>query len=59
VLRDPGNETGSAILALAAERACDQVVIGCSGHSRCEELLPGGASRTVLREAALPVLMAR
>ncbi|KQQ97140.1 universal stress protein [Massilia sp. Leaf139] len=59
VLRDPGRDTGRAILALAAELGCDLVVMGCFGHSRFEELLLGGASRTVLQEAALPVLMAR
>lgn len=59
VLRDPDRDTGRAILDLAAEQACDLVVMGCFGHSRFEELLLGGASRTVLQEAALPVLMAR
>ncbi|MFC4933057.1 universal stress protein [Massilia sp. GCM10023247] len=59
VLRDPHGDTGRAILALAAEQGCDLVVMGCYGHTRFQELLLGGASRTVLREAALPVLMAR
>ena len=59
VLRDPGGDTGRAILALAAGQDCDLVVMGCFGHSRFQELLLGGASRTVLQEAALPVLMAR
>lgn len=59
VLRDPGADTGRAILALAREENCDLVVMGCFGHSRFQELLLGGASRTVLQEAALPVLMAR
>jgi nucleotide-binding universal stress UspA family protein len=58
-LRDPGGDTGRAILDLAAELDCDLVVMGCFGHSRFHELLLGGASRTVLQEAALPVLMAR
>lgn len=58
-LRDPGGDTGRAILGLAAELDCDLVVMGCFGHSRFQELLLGGASRTVLQEAALPVLMAR
>lgn len=59
VLRDPHGDAGQAILALAAEQDCDLVVMGCYGHSRFEELLLGGASRTVLQDAALPVLMAR
>jgi len=57
VLRDPGHDTGHAILRLAAELDCDLVAMGCFGHSQFSELLLGGASRTVLREAALPVLM--
>lgn len=58
-LRDPRHDTGRAIFALAAERNCDLVVMGCFGHTRFQELLLGGASRTVLQEAKLPVLMAR
>lgn len=58
-LRDPGHDTGRGILDLASEEACDLIVMGCFGHSRFQELLLGGASRTVLNEARLPVLMAR
>jgi len=58
-LRDPLHDTGRAILALAAQHDCDLVVMGCYGHTRFQELLLGGASRTVLREASLQVLMAR
>lgn len=63
VRRDPrrgaSNDVGGAMLALAAERDCDLLVMGCYGHSRFQQLLLGGASSTVLRDAALPVLMAR
>lgn len=59
VLRDPGNDTGRAIADLAAEQNCDLVVMGCFGHTRFHELLLGGASRTLLQDAALPLLMAR
>lgn len=58
-MRDPGHDTGRAILELASKEACDLIVMGCFGHSRFQELLLGGASRTVLQEARLPVLMAR
>ncbi|WP_136218211.1 universal stress protein [Massilia sp. Mn16-1_5] len=58
-MRDPGHDTGRAILALAQEEDADLVVMGCFGHSRFQELLLGGASRTVLQHAVLPVLMAR
>lgn len=60
--RDPrhaAQHIGGAMLALAAERACDLLVMGCYGHSRFQQLLLGSASSTVLRNAALPVLMAR
>jgi nucleotide-binding universal stress UspA family protein len=49
---------GDALLALCKEVAADLLVMGCFGHSRARELLLGGASRTVLRDMELPVLMA-
>lgn len=59
VLRDPLHDAGRAILDLAAEQGCELIVMGCFGRSQFHELLLGGATRTALREAALPVLMAR
>lgn len=59
ILRDPHHDAGHALLDLAAEQGCDLVVMGCFGRSQFHELLLGGASRTALQEAALPVLMAR
>lgn len=59
VLRDDdGGDTGAALLALAAERGADLLVMGCYGHSRLRELLLGGATRTVLKSMTLPVFMA-
>jgi nucleotide-binding universal stress UspA family protein len=49
---------GQALLELAHDVAADLLVMGCFGHSRARELLMGGASRTVLRDMHLPVLMA-
>jgi nucleotide-binding universal stress UspA family protein len=57
-LRGHAPEAGRALLALAADAGSDLLVMGCYGHSRFHELVRGGASRTVLREATLPVLMA-
>jgi len=51
-------DAGTALLALAGERQCDLLVMGCYGHSRFREILLGGASRTVLGHANLPVLLA-
>jgi nucleotide-binding universal stress UspA family protein len=49
---------GRALLDLARERGCDLLVMGCYGHGRLRELCLGGASRTVLAQATLPVLLA-
>jgi len=49
---------GRALLDLAQARGCDLLVMGCYGHGRLRELCLGGASRTVLTEATLPVLLA-
>ncbi|ELX08996.1 universal stress protein [Janthinobacterium sp. HH01] len=50
-------DTGSALLCAAAERACDLLVMGGYGHRRLHETLLGGATRSVLREMTLPVLI--
>ena len=52
-----GIDIGSALLAVAAERQCDLLVMGGYGHQRAREALLGGATRTVLREMTLPVLI--
>lgn len=51
-------DTGHAILSLAVDRSCDVLVMGAYGHSRFRELMLGGATRTILATAPLPVLMA-
>lgn len=58
VVRETADDVGAALLALAAERGADLLVMGCYGHTRLRELLLGGATRTVLARARLPVLMA-
>lgn len=49
---------GSDLLDLAGAHGCGMLVMGCYGHSRWRELCLGGASRTVLAEATIPVLLA-
>lgn len=49
---------GERLLSCAAEVGADLLVMGCYGHGRLRELVLGGASRTVLERAHLPVLMA-
>ncbi len=50
-------DAGIALLSMSEGLGADLLVMGCYGHSRAHELLLGGASRTVLRDARLPVLM--
>lgn len=58
VMRPPHHDSGHQLLALAAELGCGLLVMGCYGHSRFRELCLGGASRTVLGDAAIPLLLA-
>lgn len=52
------DDSGAAILALAASLKSDLLVMGAYGHSRLRETLLGGVTRTVLDGMTLPVLMA-
>lgn len=56
--RPAHGDIGDALLALAAGRQSELLVMGCYGHSRFREILLGGASRTVLSHLNLPVLLA-
>jgi nucleotide-binding universal stress UspA family protein len=59
VLRRPeAADPGQAILSLAADFNADLLVMGAYGHSRFREMMLGGATRTILATATLPVLMA-
>jgi nucleotide-binding universal stress UspA family protein len=49
-------DAGAVLLAQAAERGIDLLVMGAYGHARLRELVFGGATRQVLSEAELPVL---
>jgi nucleotide-binding universal stress UspA family protein len=49
---------GDALLALADNLASDLLVMGCYGHSRLREIVLGGTTKSVLRSAHLPLLMA-
>ena len=51
-------DIGTSLLTLAAERFSDLLVMGCYGHWRFREMLLGGATRAVLEEMSIPVLMA-
>jgi nucleotide-binding universal stress UspA family protein len=51
-------DTGSALLCVATELQCDLLVMGGYGHRRAREIVLGGATRTVLANMNLPVLIA-
>jgi nucleotide-binding universal stress UspA family protein len=58
LVRDPQQDPGHELLDLAAELRCGLLVMGCFGHSKLRELCLGGASRAVLADARIPVLLA-
>jgi nucleotide-binding universal stress UspA family protein len=49
---------GMELLVQAAEAGADLLVMGAYGHSRLREFILGGATRSVVAETAIPVLMA-
>lgn len=51
-------DVGNVILSRSMDRGCQLVVMGLYGHSRLRELVLGGASRTLLANMTIPVLMA-
>ena len=52
-----GEDIGRVLLSQAASFGADLLVMGAYGHSRLSEWIFGGVTKTVLREAELPVLM--
>jgi nucleotide-binding universal stress UspA family protein len=50
-------DLGNALLSLAADFSSDLLVMGAYGHTRLREILFGGATRSVLQSATVPVLM--
>lgn len=59
VVRDSSAEVdvGSVILSRVSDLDIDLVVMGIYGHSRLRELVMGGASRTMLQQMTVPVLI--
>ena len=55
---EPDWNAGEILLGQAATHAADLLVMGAYGHTRLREMVFGGATRHVLREATLPVLFA-
>ncbi|WP_028222418.1 universal stress protein [Paraburkholderia oxyphila] len=55
--RSPSESTGDALLSYAAEDGFDLLVMGAYGHAQLQEMVLGGATRSVLLTMTLPVLM--
>jgi nucleotide-binding universal stress UspA family protein len=53
-----GRNTGEAILAAAEKLGCDLLIKGAYTQSRLRQMIFGGATRHILANATLPVLMA-
>ncbi len=53
---EPDGKAGEVLLAQAVGQDADLLVMGAYGHTRLREMVFGGATRHVLREATLPVL---
>jgi nucleotide-binding universal stress UspA family protein len=51
-------EAGPRILQVAGETGADVIVMGAYGHARWRELILGGATRHILKNMTVPVLMA-
>lgn len=51
-----GSSAGASLLEAAAAHGADLIVMGAYGHSRLREIVLGGATREVLRQARTPVL---
>lgn len=55
---EPQRHAGNEVLAQAAEAGADLIVMGAYGHSRLREFVLGGATREVLANTEVPVLLA-
>ena len=53
-----GRSIAAALLDAAASLSADYLVMGAYGHTRMREAVLGGATRDMLRESGLPLLMA-
>lgn len=50
-------EPGPLLLAQVDQQKCDLLVMGCYGRSRFREFILGGATRHILRNALVPVIL--
>ena len=59
VAAEHGPNIAHQLLQGAREKAADLLVMGGYGHSRLREAVLGGVTRSMLKEATLPILLAR
>jgi len=52
-----GKTVGTAILDYAEKSNSDLLVIGCYGHSRLREIVFGGVTRHILKNATIPLFL--
>ena len=52
-----GRDIGTALQAYCASRDADLLVMGAYGHARLREFFLGGATRSMLSQPTLPILM--
>lgn len=52
-----GRDAGAALQAYCKEAESDLLVMGAYGHSRAREFILGGATRSVLENPVLPILL--
>jgi nucleotide-binding universal stress UspA family protein len=57
VVDGAGRDIGATIGSFAASTGADLLVMGAYGHSRIKEFILGGATRSILSDPKLPVLM--
>ncbi len=55
---EPIKSTATELLQLSDNMRADLIVLGAWGHSRLAEMVLGGVTRSLLRKAQLPMLMA-
>ena len=53
-----GKDVGEVLLRTAADVGAELIVMGGFGHSRLRERIFGGTTTTMMKDAAVPVLMA-
>uniref|UniRef100_UPI0013D50E7C universal stress protein n=1 Tax=Acinetobacter baumannii TaxID=470 RepID=UPI0013D50E7C len=57
-VRSNGEPVGDVILGFAKRHNNDLIVVGAYSHARTAEMIFGGVTRHLLRDSAIPLLIA-